>query len=78
MSDAVERLRELLAKAESEDRLAPVFVYGVTVEQLRELLALHDEAVRVIFNVAQAPCYSEVPQVDRDAVRAFLAKAGGK
>ena len=79
MSDAVERLRAQLVDAE-EDRAQ----YGLDgdvelgFEHARELLALHDEAVRVIFNVAQAPCYSEVPQVDRDAVRAFLAKAGGK
>ena len=82
MSDAVERLRELLAKAESEDRLAPVFVYGVTVEQLRELLALHDEAVRVMRGLEDA-CSSvaswseeclDYSAPERVAVRAFLAK----
>jgi hypothetical protein len=43
-----------------------------------ELLALHDEAVRVMHGVVSSPGYVDLAQSDRAAVRAFLAKAGGQ
>ena len=87
MSDAVERLRTQLVDAE-EDRTQ----YGLdgdvelNFEDGRELLALHDEAVRVMRGLEDA-CSSvaswseeclDYSHPAREAVRAFLAKVGGK
>lgn len=75
MSDAVERARE-----------AARDTYGLKVEDLRELLALHDEAVRVMRGLEDA-CSSvaswseeclDYSDPARVAVRAFLAKVDGK
>jgi hypothetical protein len=74
MSDAVERLRKL---AEGHNK---------ELHHLRELLALHDEAVRVMRGLEDA-CSSvaswseeclDYSDPARVAVRAFLAKVDGK
>ncbi len=87
MTSAVERLRAQLVDAE-EDRAQ----YGLDgdvelgFEHARELLALHDEAVRVMRGLEDA-CSSvaswseeclDYSDPARVAVRAFLAKVDGK
>ncbi len=90
-AEAIARLREKLVKAESEDRLAPVFVYGVTVDDLRALLdahaaleTAHAEALDALRGLEDA-CASvaswseeclDFSDSRRIAARTVLAKAG--
>lgn len=83
--DAMAWLRRMLVKAESEGRLAPVFVRGVTVDDLRAVLdraALLDEALdalerltREVGLLSAAVTPNELRATEKQA-RAVLAKAG--
>jgi hypothetical protein len=75
MTDAVERLRETVSQHSD-------FIHiPVRVEDIAELLALHDEAVRVLKMALDVLRESDAADVWLDetaALRAFLAKAGGQ
>lgn len=70
MSDAVERLRAQLVDAE-EDRAQ----YGLDGEAVRVMRGLEDACSSVASWSEECLDYSDPARV---AVRAFLAKAGGK
>ncbi len=80
-AEAIARLRALLETPAYVD--APLGVVDLFASDLRALLdahaaleAAHAEALDALRGVASSPGYVDLTQIDRDRVRAVLAKAG--